>query len=433
METAWFVRGENGEVEGPLSGWMLKARTGGAVKPETLVRKGANGNWAPASSVKGLFTESSLLLSNGDRPKNGFRDSEGDEPVLFGRRSGQSSTCLSADPGPSALSFPLSPPTATVQHAAATSSPPLARMTRNRYLWLGVGATLTTALVVAIMSHKSSSPNAVSALIAETRAWIDSGSLADSDRIEEQLRSAKAKAIASDSSALEAISAAFRRAKGERLATVFLAAKDAIAEKELDKARSCLRECRFYGAGTGFLNKAIVLQNQLDEAVSERLAIEKLTGMSDAEFTQFKLTGTCKDDGITDPTLRDIRNATWKRCLPKLSRPKIAEPIPAIGTMGGQKPPEPGTGQRLGRSGIRNAHEEREIAGRLQAGENGTREEWRGRYKKRVEHYLFSDGHTPAKDAEMSHYVLEVPEGYAVVSKLAELHRKGQMNVASDS
>jgi hypothetical protein len=56
METGWYSITENGEVEGPLSAVMLKARADSRiVKPDTPVRNGAEGKWVPAGGVKGLF------------------------------------------------------------------------------------------------------------------------------------------------------------------------------------------------------------------------------------------------------------------------------------------------------------------------------------------------------------------------------------------
>ncbi len=56
MELQWYAKSEWDEVEGPLSSAMLKARAdAGAIKPETLVRRGTEGKWGAASRIKGLF------------------------------------------------------------------------------------------------------------------------------------------------------------------------------------------------------------------------------------------------------------------------------------------------------------------------------------------------------------------------------------------
>lgn len=62
MEPVWYIQTEGGEIEGPLAGAMLKGRAdAGIVKPDTPVRKGAEGKWTVASNVKGLFASSPPL------------------------------------------------------------------------------------------------------------------------------------------------------------------------------------------------------------------------------------------------------------------------------------------------------------------------------------------------------------------------------------
>jgi hypothetical protein len=59
MESQWYIHTESGEVEGPLSPVMLKARAdSGAIGPDTPVRNGAEGKWLAATRVKGLFPSS---------------------------------------------------------------------------------------------------------------------------------------------------------------------------------------------------------------------------------------------------------------------------------------------------------------------------------------------------------------------------------------
>jgi hypothetical protein len=61
MEPVWYIQTENGEIEGPLAGAMLKGRAdAGIVRPDTPVRKGAEGKWTAASNVRGLFASSPL-------------------------------------------------------------------------------------------------------------------------------------------------------------------------------------------------------------------------------------------------------------------------------------------------------------------------------------------------------------------------------------
>ena len=56
MGNEWYIQTEGGEVEGPMADAMLKTRAdGGAVKPDTLIRKSLSGDWVAASKVKGLF------------------------------------------------------------------------------------------------------------------------------------------------------------------------------------------------------------------------------------------------------------------------------------------------------------------------------------------------------------------------------------------
>ncbi len=398
MGTEWYVRTENGEVEGPISSRMLKARAdGGPMKPETLVRKGADGRWASAGSVKGLFA-------------------------------------ATATPSPAGSSAPLPPhppPIATAQQTWAPSSQPWVRPSRNRYLWLAVGITLIAACAIALVMQDSPSTKAVRAAVAEARAWIDAGSLADSARIEQQLLSAKANAAARDAPTLETMSADFQRVKGERLAASFQAAKDAIARKELDKARCCLRECQSYGRGTEFLDKATVLNNQLNEADSEPLAMEKLVAMKDDEFARFQHAGTCRDEGTTDPALQEIRNATFRRCYAKAAEKRAAKKAELAGHNPGNKVPPKQPPHETERDKrlrlICEAHRQRDAKGRLQAAANGIQGDWRDAYQQHVEQCLFAKQHDQARDSELAHYVLEVPEGYEVVSKLAELHRSGRL------
>ena len=55
MESQWYFQTEGGD-EGPLTAATLKkCAASSIVKPDTLVRKGTDGKWVPASRVKGLF------------------------------------------------------------------------------------------------------------------------------------------------------------------------------------------------------------------------------------------------------------------------------------------------------------------------------------------------------------------------------------------
>lgn len=58
MASEWYIQGNDGKVEGPLMPSALKhLAEKGALKPESLVRKGTDGKWVRASGVKGIFPE----------------------------------------------------------------------------------------------------------------------------------------------------------------------------------------------------------------------------------------------------------------------------------------------------------------------------------------------------------------------------------------
>ena len=232
-----------------------------------------------------------------------------------------------------------------IRHVAEKSK--RSRQKSRMELWLLAAGALSTLIAISvwgILAAKNKETeslrceaDAVRAVIAETNAWISNGSLDDSDRIEQQIESALAKGIASDASVLEATLTDFRRVKSERLADLkktrhaqqiaaaFNAAKDAIARKDVVKARSALSECEFSGRDTEFLDKAIVLRIALDHAVSQSDATQTLLKMSDVEFAQFQATGLCKDEQITDPGLRKIHNETVKQCVPIAVKQRKAE------------------------------------------------------------------------------------------------------------
>lgn len=169
----------------------------------------------------------------------------------------------------------------------------------------------------------------VRTVIAETKTWISSGSIADSDRVEKRIALAQEQGVASEAAALDATVTEFQRVKAERSAArkterraqlaeaSFQAAKEAIARKDLDKARSCLWDCLSLAWDKELLDKANALKVEMDTATSEPDAVNGLSAMSDSAFSEFQVNGECRENGITDPTLQEIRNATWKRCLPR--------------------------------------------------------------------------------------------------------------------
>jgi hypothetical protein len=77
MAANWFVR-QSGKVFGPFDSSKLRQLTAaGKITPQTELSQGANGPWAPAGNVKGLF--SPVTVSTG-------RPTQQDEPVADVRR-----------------------------------------------------------------------------------------------------------------------------------------------------------------------------------------------------------------------------------------------------------------------------------------------------------------------------------------------------------
>lgn len=69
MATEWFLRMAEGE-RGPISSEALKQLAlEGQVTPESSVKKGASGNWVPASRVKGLFASTTDQISRPPMPQ----------------------------------------------------------------------------------------------------------------------------------------------------------------------------------------------------------------------------------------------------------------------------------------------------------------------------------------------------------------------------
>ena len=62
----WYVRADN-DVQGPFSVAALRAAAAaGQVRPESLVKQGVEGDWIPASRLKGLFREPADARSRAD-------------------------------------------------------------------------------------------------------------------------------------------------------------------------------------------------------------------------------------------------------------------------------------------------------------------------------------------------------------------------------
>ena len=62
MTREWFFQAM-GQDLGPLTAGELKAKvSNGQIQPETLIRKGTDGNWVFAAKVKGLFAVPGISL-----------------------------------------------------------------------------------------------------------------------------------------------------------------------------------------------------------------------------------------------------------------------------------------------------------------------------------------------------------------------------------
>ncbi len=78
MNSGWYIKFSDDNIEGPLSAAALKGRAlRGHVIPETMVRLGTNRNWVAASRVKGLFdseVKEADVFTDKEQPKTSFPD-----------------------------------------------------------------------------------------------------------------------------------------------------------------------------------------------------------------------------------------------------------------------------------------------------------------------------------------------------------------------
>lgn len=82
MGTEWFVQNASGPPIGPLDSATLKTwADSGNLTPSTMVRKGEEGSWVPASKVKGLFQ---AAKPGDDRMAGGVQEGTSPESVQNG-------------------------------------------------------------------------------------------------------------------------------------------------------------------------------------------------------------------------------------------------------------------------------------------------------------------------------------------------------------
>ncbi len=155
--------------------------------------------------------------------------------------------------------------------------------------------------------------------VEEADKWIQSGRLADADRIEGGLKTAETNAVATQKTAIGPTLTAFTKAKGERQAAGILeSALRAIAKKQLDQAQTFLREYLEHPYATE-QQKAKELLAEIAWATSDEDALRTLVAMEDKAFASLRA-GDRSTVVHSHPVLAETRLGTLSRNLPEASR-----------------------------------------------------------------------------------------------------------------
>ncbi len=160
---------------------------------------------------------------------------------------------------------------------------------------------------------------AVRQAVEKADKWIQDGSLADADQIEEGLNTAKANAVATQKTLVGPTLMAFRNTKSDREATAILdSALKAITEKQFDKSRAFLRQYLQHPSATE-RQKAPALLSEIALATSDEDALRTLVSMDDRSFGSFSK-GDVSSVVLSHPILIETRVATLKKNLAEASR-----------------------------------------------------------------------------------------------------------------
>ncbi len=137
MTNEWYYQ-VMGEIRGPVSAPELKKRSGtNEISEDTLIKKGEDGTWVPARTVKGLFTVVDVG-GNGNR-------SEMPMAAEVGKPSDAASTPPSRSPAPHVLQANRSPAGARIAVAVT-------------FVLLGAGTALGSLLFLLDFNHADSAP-----------------------------------------------------------------------------------------------------------------------------------------------------------------------------------------------------------------------------------------------------------------------------------
>ena len=324
MTNDWYVR-FGGAERGPMSSEALKhLALEGSVRPETSIKKGAAGNWVPASHVKGLFPPA----ANQTAPRI-VRSAPHAEPaprvpaVLPQVAVPQSA---SRGLGRFAVAVIRRADRVLLTMAGGEENMILYRFLQVVVLSIPVWAVVI-AMVISSSKHQAEQSRIEAAneevrqAVEKAEKWIQAGPLADADQIESGLTAADADSVATEKTSVGPTLSAFRNAKDERQAARILeSALKAIAEKQFEKAQKSLREYleHPYAADR---QRAQSLISEVTLATSDEDALRTLLAMDDKAFTAFSNGGVVVDvPSISDPVLADTRVGTLKKNVAEAGR-----------------------------------------------------------------------------------------------------------------
>jgi hypothetical protein len=147
--------------------------------------------------------------------------------------------------------------------------------------------------------------------VEKVERWVRDGKLDDADEMERELAAAQANAITTEKDSVALALTAFKKAKGERLASRFLDfAVDAIANKKFDKAQAFLRQYLEHPNATE-QEKANTLLSEIATATSDEDALRTVVAMDDASFSSFS-NGNSSAVVLSHPVLVETRLSSSK-------------------------------------------------------------------------------------------------------------------------
>jgi hypothetical protein len=291
MESSWYLRTDDAEIEKPLKAAAIRETTrAGAVAASTLVRRGVHGAWVAAEDMHEL-SESAGQVRDG----RGLATSVGES---------QSADACGMVVGKTASRAWL---------VVAILSACLAGMLG--FLVFQNGRLPGQQCVVA----KYELPM----VIEDTRASAEAGRLGGDERIEQQLRLAQSNSAGAGASVLERTRSVFEEARAEREADgarakeLLRAATEAIGKGQLDDARGYLDEY-ILNEQASEKKEARALLMEIDLATSESSARRVLLPMSATELARFQEEGIVADETFSSSVLGEVRRRTLRRCLAKI-------------------------------------------------------------------------------------------------------------------